>query len=535
MPFLRRCLTLGVLASLFSAAFLGLFFLDVDLPTQLHGFKVAASNKLKLTSGNVLVEENANSHIPSGGKSPHGGVDGNLIVDSFDSFHSTTNNIRLTSSLKTTIPNGATTHGFNVFDNLVVHNGIFYIVTHNRSAFPEKKEYIVDKPWDDKQPVEREPSAEDIQFITPDELVGLLGDSAIRIDGFSWIMYDVPQFMGHYYHWWGEIILGGWLVYSRIGLDKSGAFHPELLEWPKRFLLPIVTEGKWRDKSRLVGPFMRAAFPAAVIEERDQWLDFIRLNSTIVFDRALITNRMSAHKHRFGGRWSKMIAGTQELQVATFDPTSTSTPEHEGFWSPIRKLMTLNLLGYIPTFESPTNRTVISPSHVKSSKPVVIYLNRQKTGRRLDEESHESLVEALKGLEEDGICEVQIVRMEEVGLREQIRLVSRSTIMVGVHGNGLTHQLWMPPSKRSSVIEIVMPGSYEFDYEIVARNVGHKHYMVWNDTLLTYKTGTYHKGIKYLPGFHGVSIPVYGPAVAEKIRHRLLGTEGDDAEKIYDE
>lgn len=32
-----------------------------------------------------------------------------------------------------------------------------------------------------------------------------------------------------------------------------------------------------------------------------------------------------------------------------------------------------------------------------------------------------------------------------------------------------------------------------------------------------------------------VNIPVYGPAVAEKIRHRLLGTEGDDAEKIYDE
>lgn len=164
MPFLRRCKTLGVLASLFSAAFLGLFFLDVDLPTQLHGFKVAASNKLKLTSGNLLVEENVNSHLPSAEKSssnsPDDGVERSPIVDSSDSFHSTTNNIHLISSLETTIPNGATTHGFTVFDNLVVHNGIFYIVTHNRSAFPEKKEYIVDKPWDDKQPVEREPNAE---------------------------------------------------------------------------------------------------------------------------------------------------------------------------------------------------------------------------------------------------------------------------------------------------------------------------------------------------------------------------------------
>jgi protein O-GlcNAc transferase len=30
-------------------------------------------------------------------------------------------------------------------------------------------------------------------------------------------------------------------------------------------------------------------------------------------------------------------------------------------------------------------------------------------------------------------------------------------------------------------------------------------------------------------------IPVYGPAVAEKIKQRLLGIEGDDAEKLYDE
>lgn len=58
----------------------------------------------------------------------------------------------------------------------------------------------------------------------------------------------------------------------------------------------------------------------------------------------------------------------------------------------------------------------------------MIYLNRQKTGRRLDEESHESLVEALEALEEGGVCELQIVRMEEIGLREQIRLVSRSTV-----------------------------------------------------------------------------------------------------------
>lgn len=44
------------------------------------------------------------------------------------------------------------------------------------------------------------------------------------------------------------------------------------------------------------------------------------------------------------------------------------------------------------------------------------------------EESHQSLVDALLELEKEGVCEVQIVRMENVGLREQVRLVARSAV-----------------------------------------------------------------------------------------------------------
>jgi len=79
----------------------------------------------------------------------------------------------------------------------------------------------------------------------------LLGDSAIQVQGFSWIMHDIWQFMKvsvnphhylsskifthtythtkHYYHWWGEIILGGWRVYSLVGFDSDGTFHSEVV------------------------------------------------------------------------------------------------------------------------------------------------------------------------------------------------------------------------------------------------------------------------------------------------------------------
>lgn len=89
----------------------------------------------------------------------------------------------------------------------------------------------------------------------------LLSDSAIQVQGFSWIMHDIWQFMKvsvnphhylsskifthtythtkHYYHWWGEIILGGWRVYSLVGFDSDGTFHSEWLQSPDRFLIPV--------------------------------------------------------------------------------------------------------------------------------------------------------------------------------------------------------------------------------------------------------------------------------------------------------
>lgn len=37
--------------------------------------------------------------------------------------------------------------------------------------------------------------------------------------------------------------------------------------------------------------------------------------------------------------------------------------------------------------------------------------------------------------------------------------------MLGVHGNGLTHLLWMPPTPRSAVIEMFFVGGFARDCE----------------------------------------------------------------------
>ena len=71
--------------------------------------------------------------------------------------------------------------------------------------------------------------------------------------------------------------------------------------------------------------------------------------------------------------------------------------------------------------------------------------------------------------------------MEDISKAEQVQLLSKATIILGVHGNGMSGQLWSKPSPRTTVIEIFYPGGFLYDYEYTARSLGHKHYGVWND------------------------------------------------------
>ena len=54
--------------------------------------------------------------------------------------------------------------------------------------------------------------------------------------------------------------------------------------------------------------------------------------------------------------------------------------------------------------------------------------------------------------------------------------------MLGLHGNGLTHLVWMQPNKLSTVIEIFCPSGFAHDYHWTSRALGLAHYSVWNDT-----------------------------------------------------
>lgn len=92
--------------------------------------------------------------------------------------------------------------------------------------------------------------------------------------------------------------------------------------------------------------------------------------------------------------------------------------------------------------------------------------------------------------------------------------------MCGIHGNGLTHLLWMNPQNfHSTVIEFFFPGGFAPDYEFTSRALGIRHYGIWDDTHFTYPDIPQ---IAYPEGFQGNEIPL-----SKSIRHRGIGDIAD--------
>jgi hypothetical protein len=97
---------------------------------------------------------------------------------------------------------------------------------------------------------------------------------------------------------------------------------------------------------------------------------------------------------------------------------NTSAPEH--FWEPIRQRLVRNL--GLPSSLS------TSVQDMKPPLPLVLYISRQAGRRSLSDAAHADLVRALKLLEEEGICRVQISKMESLTFQEQIVLVAQATV-----------------------------------------------------------------------------------------------------------
>jgi len=108
----------------------------------------------------------------------------------------------------------------------------------------------------------------------------------------------------------------------------------------------------------------------------------------------------------------------------------------------------------------------------------IVYIDRQNTKRRLTDDDHAFLMHYCSALAHSLQNKVRFdaYRMEEYDFPTQIKLVSSADVLIGVHGNGLTHCMFMRP--QSAVIELFVEKqkAYLFDYRFLSKAMHHDYY-----------------------------------------------------------
>ncbi|TFK40715.1 hypothetical protein BDQ12DRAFT_627360 [Crucibulum laeve] len=395
--------------------------------------------------------------------------------------------------------------GWTIFDRLYIRKGVIYVVTDDPTLYPDAQ-FMFSKPmWVLATPEEakkRVPTDKDVRIISTKEAHKMFGTSATVVDGVTFFINDVPQFITHYYHWSAELWFGFWRVYS--SLDPSITAEGNTTLPPAKHLwFPRIDAFHWRDYADMNQWVVRSSFPGVTMEFIDDWRDRAEMGRTFVFDRVVVADRSSAMLAFNYARYQRTAAAAFPL------------PGSIHWWQPIRNNV-IALAGLDPEVGGGT-----------SSTPVITYISRQDWGRRmLLPQDHDRLVKELYKLRDDYGYEVNVVTAENMSRVEQIELAARTTIMMGVHGNGLTSLIWMKPNPRSTVMEFFYPGGFAHDYEYTTRALGMVHYGFWNSEFFT------SPGVptpKYVEGFQGNEIPIDGAAVARLCVERLsLNVEVDD-------
>ncbi|KAG8907553.1 hypothetical protein FRB99_003711 [Tulasnella sp. 403] len=385
--------------------------------------------------------------------------------------------------------------GWSVFKNLYAANGTFFIISDRPESFPPIREMIGTghPPTTAKEDeVKHEPTDRDMQIISTQKAIQLFGNGALHISGTS-------VNLQHYYHLIGEMIMGLWRIYSTLDPDITPGGKTTLAP-PSRIIFPHIDFDEWQDGPRVNQVILHAAFPSASIEVRPDWRDRASNHQLHILDTVALTERYAAKR-------AKNIPYQNKVSYLPH-----RVPGSRHWWEPVR----YSILEFAGMHRRPDG-TIEKPK-----KPVITYVSRQGGPRRaLTQESDEQLVKALKELETKHGWEVNVLFMQHMSKADQIKAAGRSTILIGVHGNGLTALLWMLPSPSATVMEIFVPGAYAPDYSVPADMVGIEHYGIWHDQW--FRThGNEKLKVRFPYGFHGTNITVDGPTVARLCEERIL-------------
>lgn len=364
--------------------------------------------------------------------------------------------------------------GFYVFENLWFNNGTFYLYGddlpdqwHVMSGFTK----LVTS-------THRSPHR------TPD--VCFDGSTIMLNEGAE----DAWNGLYHYYHFAAEDLLGGLAAYA--------AVEPQVEE-PERVVIPW--DMSWRDKWNINEVVVEGIFDKPVVE-KDQWDRMIGQHDWVYFERAAFVDRAASHRNNPpANQWNKM-----SLPIFLH-------PHRSGFFTTKRD----RLLSHYG---------ILGKQH---PCPKVVYIDRQDTSRRMPDEVHVEFLKMLRELERGGYGRFEHVHLEDGSVLQQIAEVADATVMIGIHGNGLTHELWM--AQDSMLIELFPNETFLRDYQAVAQALGHEYHAVIGNETYTPERWEANPGEWHAERTHDwtpveISVPLVRELLVEYLRDRSLACRG---------
>ncbi|KAJ2925857.1 hypothetical protein H1R20_g11236, partial [Candolleomyces eurysporus] len=377
----------------------------------------------------------------------------------------------------------------------------------------------------------REPLPQNLQYITLEEARKRWGDAILKdehgverkesrvwvVQGNSLLFNDPSQFLRHYYHFVAELFFG-------VQAFWNSAFFPAVETSDSAFHFSTTTA-----QARAPPPMHRAIF---IHSNADGWRDNPGFNS-------------ASHRGHMCGSLTQRTAA--EAWDSMRKAGKLRGIHVGGWWAPIReavwKFAGVSAHGGVldgSQIAFSVDQTKVDGAADKTGEPVdvgeefqaalpmpsevvITYISRQSArNRKLVKEDHDAMVEAVNELVKRKNEEREVVetRAEHLTKDQQVQAAARTTILLGVHGNGLTHLVWMKPTKVSSVIEIFCPPGFAHDYWWTAKSLGMRHWAMWNDTA---KTWPEKPDVNYPDCFQKNAIPVHGPSVAKLIEDRVAG------------
>ncbi|WVQ64967.1 uncharacterized protein L199_003137 [Kwoniella botswanensis] len=355
--------------------------------------------------------------------------------------------------------------GHQVFQNLWIKNQTFYVLNTRRKTIPGMSRVVSgDTLWE----VVRDP--EDLEMRGAEDALVLEGSTIFINDGAK---TDMWHFLSSYYPFIAEVFLGSITALASVPapMELVEQVRPgiEVPKLPKRVVIPWKAAEGWRDEEGMNELVLKGVFGEANLIEPYHWSmlnDESQSHQGWIFlERVVIADRWASHRH------NPLSDSLNKMAASIF-----SRPHPPFFFTPIREAFLSHL-----SIPLPPNR--LDPQRALKGLPKIVYVDRQNTDRKLSPEGHRELSVVLGEIESIGKATVGHKKLGKLGGKEKVEAVHDADILIGVHGDGLTNQLWMP--EGGIVIEIFPPNSWLPEHQIVSDILNHEYIPIWNDRAIS--------------------------------------------------